>query len=233
MSSNAERTITNDELIDAVEQELLDEFNRMLGEFMIKMIKVMKPYKRELKTAYKTYLAVLNTGQTAAPLLNFWKHAREHKDEIMAVDLSTAETFISKHASEYDVFTDIDVIGAWGQMPDCTKKAIVSYFRGLFVLAESYNNKSTLLQIGEQKLLSETMIANSRFSADDMNAVMNDIISGQVTDEMKQGMNKAAGVIDEYVKKHGRMPRGQDDFKELVEMSQATREQQQQTVLPG
>jgi lipopolysaccharide biosynthesis glycosyltransferase len=225
---NGRSNITDAELVEEIEVQLLDEFNKLMGEFIIKMIKALKPYKKQLKTAYNTFVTTLAAGQKSIPLLHFWKYAKPFKSKIMNDSRIIAEDFVKTSASGFDIFEGVDLAEAWEKIPEETQNAMISYFQGLFTMAEGYHDKDKLVKIGEAHLMTQTVIQNTGMSSNQMNDVLQQVVNGQASEDMKESMSHAASVIDMYVKQHGRMPRGQEDFKELVAMAKEGRMHQAQ-----
>jgi hypothetical protein len=173
----------------------------------------------EIKT---TLDATVGSGQTNLPLLEFWQGAKPFRTKIMNDNIAEARVFAKTHGGTFEVLRGVDLEKEWDALASSTQDAIVSYFKAMFLLAEAYNNKARLAKIAIERRQTAKASA-AQVEAEHMQAIVGELVAGQVSDELQSGMRNAAGVIDAFIAEHGHMPRGSDEAKILLEMSKQRR----------
>ena len=125
---------------------ILNEFNKTLDEFIIKMINQF-PNETKLKTYHSAFsLSILCNKST--PINLFMGGCLKFSEQIKNRD---SEFFIKKKefvgkATELSSFSDdIGLVNCWGDLSDISKNAIWDYMQTLFIMGEMYINNDTTI----------------------------------------------------------------------------------------
>lgn len=125
---------TIDDIQQAIRDQLADQFNVTIGEFIRKLIAAFPADKEvALRALYKKVLMGIQLDKHLA-VQKFATAVLPYNTMIESKD----QTFFTKVASSLEMFADLDMTTTWETAPDSTKKAMWSYVIMLARLASSH-----------------------------------------------------------------------------------------------
>lgn len=130
--------------------ELLDNFNTILEEFILKSISTF-PDEPKIRTYYRMF-SISRKYNKQLPIKVFMGGCMHFKDQIKNRDsdfFMNRQTFVEKCVSVSSFSDDLGIRGHWSSLSNDTKKNIWDYVQTLYVLGENYinGNKDIIKQI--------------------------------------------------------------------------------------
>lgn len=202
---------------------LINDFNREMSAFLKDMMKVMPMHKGKIKRLYNKLTASVITGHKTLALFEFHSLAHPFKDKIMSKQFEEAKSFVRDHSSEFELLKGVDLVSMWSKLDIETCDAIVSKCRLLFEIADVYMNKGRLADLVRSEQEKNEVFTSVGINTADIEAATHRIMSGNTNKELEHNMKRAAGVVEEFARVHGRQPSGAADFKLLIGMSRDMR----------
>ena len=160
-------------------RNICNEFNNILNEFILKMIKTF-PDQVKLNGYYKAF-KISRLYNDELPLHIFMGGCLSFKTQIKTKDenfFKQRTEFVNK-CNKYSSFSnDIGLVEFWDNISDLTKKSIWEYVQTLFVMGEIFLNN--------EEMLAKTEHIYKNISGDEIGRFENETVNHFSSDFLKK-----------------------------------------------